>query len=309
MEFIKDTNLQFMQHRRTAVIVSVILLITSIAFITLRGLSFGVDFTGGTVIEIGYADTADLSEIRARLKSVGFDDFEVQYFGTAKDIVIRLAPEETVESAELSNTVLDALQTDGEALQMRRVEYVGPKVGAELREDGGLAMLYALIGILIYVAFRFEYRFAIGSVIALLHDVILTIGFFSVTGIDFDLSVLAAILAVIGYSLNDTIVIYDRIRENFMKQKRATTEAVINLSINQTLARTVVTSLTTMVVLVALLVFGGEGLVPFTAAMIVGIIVGTYSSVFISGASLMLFNLQQKDMQAVKKEGEEFGRV
>lgn len=309
MEFIKDTNLQFMQHRRTAVIVSVILLITSIAFITLRGLSFGVDFTGGTVIEIGYADTADLSEIRARLKSVGFDDFEVQYFGTAKDVVIRLAPEETVESAELSNTVLDALQTDGEALQMRRVEYVGPKVGAELREDGGLAMLYALIGILIYVAFRFEYRFAIGSVIALLHDVILTIGFFSVTGIDFDLSVLAAILAVIGYSLNDTIVIYDRIRENFMKQKRATTEAVINLSINQTLARTVVTSLTTMVVLVALLVFGGEGLVPFTAAMIVGIIVGTYSSVFISGASLMLFNLQQKDMQAVKKEGEEFGRV
>ena len=309
MQFIQDTNLPFLQKRRIAATTSLILLILAIAFVVLRGLSFGVDFTGGTVIEVGYSNPVDLLEVRAQLRVVGFDDAEVQYFGTAKDIIVRLAPDATVNNAELSNIVLNALKEEDASVQLRRAEYVGPKVGEELREDGGLAMLYALIGILLYVAFRFEYRFAFGAILALLHDVVLTIGFFSVTGIDFDLSVLAAILAVIGYSLNDTIVVYDRIRENFLKNSKSSTEAVINLSINQTLARTVMTSLTTLIVLLALLVFGGESLRPFTVAMIVGIVVGTYSSIFIAGASLMMFNLQRKDMQSVKKEGEEFGGV
>ena len=310
MQFIKDTNFQFMQHRYIAVVLSLSLFVIAIVFVVFRGMNFGVDFTGGTVIEVGYQEPVDdLSIIRDELYVAGFEGIEVQYFGSAKEVLIRLAPDETIENAELSNIVLDILRKEQASVQLRRVEYVGPKIGEELREDGGLAMLYALIGILFYVAFRFEYRFAFGAILALIHDVVLTIGFFSVTGVSFDLSVLAAVLAVIGYSLNDTIVVYDRIRENFLKQKKAATESIINFSINQTLARTIITSLTTLIVLIALLSFGGEGLRPFTTAMIVGIIVGTYSSIFIAGASLMLFKLQQKDMQSVKKEGAEFGKV
>ncbi len=309
MRFIRDTKIQFMRYRRLYAGISLTLFIISIALISLRGLNFGVDFTGGIVVELGYPETVELEQIRNRLSIAGFEEFEAQHFGSGKDVVVRLAPDDTRRQSDLSDFMLRELRHDEPAVQLRRVEFVGPKVGEELREDGGLALLYALIGILVYVAFRFEYRFAFGAVIALVHDVVLTLGFFSLTAINFDLSVLAAMLAVIGYSLNDTIVVYDRIRENFLKQKKALPEKIVNLSINRTLARTLITSLTTLMVLVALLVFGGEGIAPFTIAMMAGVIIGTYSSIYIAGAALLMFGLSGKDMAVVKKEGEEFGRV
>ncbi len=299
-----------MEKRGLAFAVSAALLLISAVSLALRGLNFGVDFTGGTIIEVGYQEAADLESVRARLSASGLENTSVQHFGSAKDVLIRAALDETAEQAELSNRVLDELRKDGD-VKLRRVEFVGPRVGEELREDGGLAMLYALIGILLYVAFRFEYRFAFGAVIALVHDVLVTLGFFSVTGIEFDLSVLAAVLAVIGYSLNDTIVVYDRIRENFLKLKKRTgvkVGAIINLAINKTLARTLVTSVTTMLVLVALFVLGSEVIRGFTVAMMVGIVVGTYSSIYVAGSSLLFLGLSAESMTQVKKEGEEFGR-
>lgn len=308
MRFIQNTNIQFMQQRKVFGIVSVSLVVLSIALVVFRGLNFGVDFTGGIVMELKYPQTADLEQIRSEVQTAGFEDFEVQYFGSAKDVVVRLSPENN-NTAQASEIVLQNLRQSVPEVKLQRVEFVGPKVGEELREDGGLALLYALIGILIYIAFRFEYRFAFGSIIALAHDVILTIGFFSISGVQFDLSVLAALLAVIGYSLNDTIVVYDRIRENFLRYRKETTVGVVNKSLNQTLSRTLITSMTTLFVLLVLFLFGGEGIRPFTIAMIVGIVVGTYSSIYISGAALMWFGMKTQDMQEVKKEGEEFGRV
>ena len=310
MRLLGETRLEFMGKRRLALIISFALLVLALASIGWRGLNFGVDFTGGTIIEVGYTKAVALDEIRSRLKTAGFESASVQHFGSAKDVLIRLALDENVAQAEVSNRVLGELQRDSE-VKLRRVEFVGPRIGAELREDGGLAMLYALVGILLYVAFRFESRFAFGAVIALIHDVLLTIGFFSLTGIEFDLSVLAAVLAVIGYSLNDTIVVYDRIRENFMKIKRKTgikVSSVVNTAINKTLARTLVTSMTTMLVLVALFALGSEVVRGFTIAMMVGIVVGTYSSIYIAGASLLFLGLRVESMMKVKKEGEEFGR-
>ena len=308
MRIIQNTKIQFMQQYKLFGWISIGLIVLSIAVILTRGLNFGVDFTGGVVLELKYPEAADLEQIRVQVKTAGFEDFEVQYFGSAKDVVVRLSPENN-NSAQVSEILLGELRKLNAGVQMSRVEFVGPKVGEELREDGGLALLYALFGILVYVAFRFEYRFAFGSIIALVHDVVLTLGFFSLTGLQFDLSVLAAILAVIGYSLNDTIVVYDRIRENFVRYRKQTTEGVINQSLNQTLSRTLITSMTTLLVLFALLVFGGEGILSFTAAMIVGVVVGTYSSIYIAGTSLMLLGIKTDDMQVVKKEGEEFGKV
>lgn len=299
-----------MEKRGLAFGVSLALILISVASISLRGLNFGVDFTGGTIIEVGYEEAVDLESVRGRLSAAGLENVSVQHFGSAKDVLIRAALDDGVAQAELSNKVLDGLRKDGD-VKLRRVEFVGPRVGEELREDGGLAMLYALIGILLYVAFRFEYRFAFGSVIALVHDVLVTIGFFSVTGIEFDLSVLAAVLAVIGYSLNDTIVVYDRIRENFLKLRKRTgvkVGAVIDSAINKTLARTLVTSVTTMLVLIALFVLGSEVIRGFTVAMMVGIVVGTYSSIYVAGSSLLFLGLSAESMMQVKKEGEEFGR-
>lgn len=307
MRLLKDTNIDFIGKSRLAVGLSLVAISVSLIAVFMRGLNFGVDFTGGTVVEVGYPQAVELGAIRDRLHAAGFEDSEVQYFGTAKDVIIRLMPIETAARSELSNALLNELRRDDPEVELRRVEFVGPKVGEELRESGGLALLYALFGILIYVAFRFEYRFAFGAVIALVHDVVLTVGFFSLTAIDFDLSVLAAILAVIGYSLNDTIVVYDRIRESFVRPKRHNAEDIINAAINRTLARTLVTSLTTLLVLSVLLILGGEGIAPFSIAMIVGVLVGTYSSVYIAGYSLLVFGLTKEDMQPVKKEGEEFG--
>ncbi len=305
MRILGKTSFEFMRYRRAALAASALLIVVSGASLALRGLSFGVDFTGGTIIEVGYPEAVELEPLRERLAQAGFGDAQIQHFGAARDVLIRVAPDESVAQSELSNRIIGALRAH-DTVTLRRVEFVGPQVGEELRESGGFAMLYALLGILIYVAFRFEHRFALGSIIALAHDVLITIGFFSVTGIEFDLAVLAAILAVIGYSLNDTIVVFDRIRENFLKMK---SEAVvtINKSINHTLARTLMTSLTTMLVLLALLAFGGEVIRGFTVALMVGVVVGTYSSIYVASASVLAFGVKREHVVPAKKEGANLG--
>ncbi len=298
------TKIDFMVGRKLAMTLSVILILVAIGSVILQGLNLGIDFTGGTLVEVGYKEPAQLTSVREALTSAGFGDATAQHFGTSKDVLIRLAPKEGIDSSELSDQAFAAINqsASGDA-DLRRVEFVGPQVGEELTEDGGLAMLYALIGILIYVALRFEYRFAVGSVIALIHDVLITIGIFSLFQIEFDLPVLAAVLAVIGYSLNDTIVVYDRIRENFRKIRKGTSEEIINTSLNQTLSRTLVTSLTTLLVLVALFLFGGEIIHGFALALIIGIIIGTYSSIYVASTAVLMLGISKADLMPVKKEG------
>ncbi len=303
MKLLKDNlKIDFMGKRKLALILSLALIIISIAAIIMRGLNLGIDFTGGTLVEVGYSDSVELESVRAALTSGGFNDAIVQHFGTSKDVLIRLpVADKSDDRAALSNNVLDALAVTGSP-EMRRVEFVGPQVGDELRDKGGLAMLYALIGILIYVALRFEWRFSLGSVAALIHDVILVVGFFAITQVEFDLTVLAALLAVIGYSLNDTIVVFDRIRENFRRLRKATSEEVINTSINQTLSRTLMTSITTLLVLIALFFFGGEVIHAFAIALIVGVIVGTYSSIYVASSSLLALNISKEDLMQPEVE-------
>ena len=301
----ENLKIDFMGKRKYAVVLSAILIIGSFAFLFTKGLSFGIDFTGGTLIEVAYPETAGLGGIRDVLEEVGFGDAQVQHFGTSRDVLIRIAPRADRASAELSEEVLAALKNADAAVEMRRVEFVGPQVGEELTEQGGLAVLYALIGILIYVALRFEYRFAVGAVAALVHDVIVTLGVFSLLQVEFDLTVLAAILAVIGYSLNDTIVVFDRIRENFRKMRKGAPQQVMNTSINQTLSRTIMTSLTTLLVLFALFFLGGEIIHSFALALIVGVFVGTYSSIFVAGASALALGVSKADLMPVEKEGKE----
>ncbi len=305
MQLIKDKlKIDFMGKRKIALAISIALIIVSIAAMSVRGLNLGIDFTGGTIVEVGYPDTVELEMVRQALSSSGFKDAIVQHFGTTKDVLIRLpvaAPDE--DKGSLSDRVIDALGSTG-APEMRRVEFVGPQVGEELRDKGGLAMLYALIGILIYVALRFEWRFSLGAVAALVHDVILVVGFFAITQVEFDLTVLAALLAVIGYSLNDTIVVFDRIRENFRRIRKATSKIIINTSINQMLSRTLMTSLTTLLVLVALFLFGGKVIHAFSIALIVGVIVGTYSSIYIASSSLLTLNVSKEDLMPVESANE-----
>ena len=303
---LSKTEIQFMSKRRYAVIASLALIVLSIASLIFKGLNFGIDFTGGTLIELGYPEPVKLAVVRQALRESGYERAVVQHFGTSHDVLIRLAPQAEKNSADLSDQIVEALRAKaGGDVDVRRVEFVGPQVGEALREDGGLAVVYALIGILIYVALRFEYRFSFGSVIAVMHDVIITLGFFSLTQTEFDLSVLAALLAVIGYSLNDTIVVYDRIRENFRKMRKADTQAIVNTSINQTLARTLVTSLTTLLVLLALFFLGGEVIHGFAVALIVGVLVGTYSSIYVASTSALMLGVSKVDLMLVKKEGAE----
>ena len=300
-----NANINFLGHRHIAVGISLVLVLVSLVLLATRGLEYGIDLTGGTVVEVGYPDTVELEPIRRQLADSGFERPTVQYFGTSRDVLIRLPPvDDAPDQALLSNQVLRALTMIGPAgLELRRVEFVGPAVGEELREKGGLAMVYALFGILIYIAIRFEWRLAVGAVLALVHDVVLTLGFFSVTRIEFDLAVLAAILAVIGYSLNDTIVVYDRIRENFRRMRKESVEFVMNSAVNQTLSRTVVTSLTTLIVLVALVLLGGPALFSFAIAMIVGVVVGTHSSIFVAAPAALMLGVDRKVLLPVKKEG------
>jgi len=300
--FNKTTTIDFLGKRLFALIFSALLMVASIGSLFVQQLSLGIDFTGGTLVEVGYSESVDLTKVRGALEQSGFKDASVQHFGTAKDVLIRLAPRDDVSSAELSDQAFTALASVAKA-ELRRVEFVGPQVGEELTNDGGLAMLYALLGILIYVALRFEYRFAVGAVIALVHDVVVTIGIFSIFQIDFDLPVLAAVLAVIGYSLNDTIVVYDRIRENFRKMRKGTSIEIINTSLNQTLSRTLVTSLTTLLVLLALFIFGGEIIHGFALALIIGVVIGTYSSIYVASTSIVMMGVSKADLMPVQKEG------
>lgn len=297
----------FMAKRKLAAMLSGTMLLVAIVAIAVRGLAFGIDFTGGTVIEIGYQQPADLTSIRDTLVSQGYPDAIVQNFGTDKDVLVRIAPREGEDKEKVGDHVVEVLQasTDGQTLEKRRVEFVGPQVGEELTEQGGLALLITLGAILIYVGLRFEYRFAVGSVAALAHDVIITIGLFALFQLEFDLTVLAAALAVIGYSLNDTIVVFDRIRENFRRIRKGTPSEIINASINQTLTRTVITSLTTVLVLLALFFLGGEVIHNFAFALLAGIFVGTYSSIFVASTIALAMGVSKQDMMPVKKEGAE----
>lgn len=303
--FKKETTFNFMGARKVAMFFSIVLILVAIGSIISRGFNFGIDFTGGTLVEVGYPQSVELTGIRDALDKNGYGDAVVQHFGTASDVLIRIAPKEGLSSAELSDNVFNTLKIQNGEVEMRRVEFVGPQVGEELTNDGGLAMIYALIGILIYVALRFEYRFAVGSVAALVHDVLVVLGVFSLLQLDFDLTVLAAILAVIGYSLNDTIVVFDRIRENFRKLRKGTPVEVVNTSLNQTLARTLMTSITTMLVLIALFVFGGELIRGFATALIIGVLIGTYSSIYVASASALALGITKEDLMPVEKEGVE----
>ena len=302
-----ESNIDFLGKRRITIAISLVLILISVALLATRGLNFGIDFTGGTLVEVGYPEAVELDPIRDQLDEAGFPGAQVVTFGTTRDVLIRLPPrEDDPDQAALSNMVLNALERDAVAApELRRVEFVGPAVGEELREQGGLAMIYALIGILIYVAVRFEWRFSIGSVLALVHDVVITLGIFSLLQLEFDLGVLAAVLAVIGYSLNDTIVVYDRIRENFRIQRKKGTEEVMNNAVNKTLARTIVTSATTLLVLLSLVFLGGAALQNFSIALIIGVLVGTYSSIFIAATAALLLGVDRQVLLPVKKEGAE----
>ena len=304
--FAKAPTFDFMGKRNIALTVSAVLLIVALGSLFTRGLNFGLDFSGGTLIELGYSQPVDLTSTRETLEQGGIADAVVQHFGTSQDILIRLAPKAGENDADLSTRVMSVLQKDGgEQIDLRRVEFVGPQVGEELAEDGGLAVLYALICIFIYVFFRFEWRFAVGSVLALFHDVLITLGVFSILQLDFDLTVLAACLAVIGYSLNDTIVVFDRIRENFRKMRKGSSIEITNTSLNQTLSRTLMTSITTLLVLMALFIVGGEIIHGFATALIIGVVIGTYSSIYVASSAAIMLGVSKADLMPVEKEGVE----
>lgn len=295
--------LPFMAYRKVAASISGILVILSLISLAVNGLKFGLDFTGGTLIEVGYSAPVPLEDIRNTIASAGYEHAVVVQFGAETDILVRLAQG---YSDELGSELIGALQKDftGE-IELRRIEFVGPQVGEELKEQGGIAMLMALGFIMVYIALRFQFKFSVGAVVALIHDVIITLGFFSWFQVDFDLTVLAAVLAVIGYSLNDTIVVSDRIRENFRKMRKGTAEVVIDQSLSETLARTLVTSLTTLLVLVALFVFGGELIHSFSLALLIGVGVGTYSSIYVAANILIMMNISKEDLIVPVKEGSE----
>ncbi|MGD8569414.1 MAG: protein translocase subunit SecF [Gammaproteobacteria bacterium] len=302
--FKKVPNYDFMGKRYIALALSAILFLGSVTSLFVKGLNFGLDFTGGTLIELGYSQPVDLKQVRDTLASGGFPDAVVQHFGTSRDVLVRIAPEGDENDSALSTRVTEMLQkATQDKIDLRRVEFVGPQVGDELANDGGLAVLYALICIFIYVFFRFEWRFALGSVIALFHDVTITLGVFSILGLGFDLTVLAACLAVIGYSLNDTIVVFDRIRENFRKIRKGSTLEITNASLNQTLSRTLMTSFTTLLVLIALFIVGGEIIHGFATALIIGIVVGTYSSIYVASTAAVILGVSRMDLMPVQKEG------
>ncbi len=306
MQLLNLTNtVNFMRLRVPALVLSTILILGSIASLAINSLNWGLDFTGGTLIQVGYEQPADLEAIRKQLADAEFGDAIVQNYGSSQEVLIRIAPREGIKASAIGDQVVVALRADGTQVEKQRIEFVGPNVGEELSEQGGLAMLVALICILVYVAMRFEWRFALGSVAALIHDVILTLGLFSIFQLEVDLTVLAAVLAVIGYSLNDTIVVSDRIRENFRKIRKATPEEVVNESLTQTLNRTIVTSLTTILVLLVLFFKGGALIHGFATALLFGVIIGTYSSIYIASSVALALGVSKEDLMPpeVEKEG------
>ena len=302
-----DIRFQFMKYRKIAAMASIALFTVSVLSLTFRGLSLGLDFSGGTLVEVTYETPVELESIRNTLIDNGYDDSQVVNFGTNLDVLIKVADQNG--NSSIGENIYNLLESNGFSGELKRVEFVGPQVGAELRDQGGLGMLVALFMILFYVAFRFQYKFALGAVSALGHDVVIILGLFSIFGWDFDLTVLAALLAVIGYSLNDTIVVSDRIRENFRTQRELGPQDMIDLSLNQTLGRTIVTSLTTLLVLFALFIFGGEMIKGFSLALILGVVVGTYSSIYVVANMLMSLTLTQEDLAIPEPEGADFDDI
>ena len=299
-----NTKFKFMKYRKIAGIISITLFIISVASLFFRGLSLGLDFSGGTLIEVSYETPISLEEVRSSLESNGYADSQVVNFGTNLDVLIKVADQSG--NSSVGEDIFNILRNQEIPIELKRVEFVGPQVGDELRDQGGLGMLIALFMILIYVAFRFQYKFALGAVTALGHDVVIILGLFSIFSWDFDLTVLAALLAVIGYSLNDTIVVSDRIRENFRTERVLEPIDMVDLSLNQTLGRTIVTSLTTLLVLFALFIFGGELIRGFSLALIIGVLIGTYSSIYVVANMLMSLTLTQEDLAVPEPEGADF---
>jgi preprotein translocase subunit SecF len=304
-------SFDFMGPRKIAVSISLIAIVISLVSLATRGLQLGLDFTGGVLIELQYDQPANLEAIRGLLNEQGYQGAVVQNFGSSTGVLIRLPPIEaesdtasssTTTASDVADQVVAVLRTADPSVERRRADTVSSQIGEELVENGGLAMLFVLLMVFFYIVLRFRWKFAAGANAALIHDVIITFGFFSVTGLEFDQSVLAAVLAVIGYSLNDTIVVYDRIRENFRLMRRGTAEAIINTSINQTLSRTIITALTTLLVLIALLILGGATVKDFSIALIVGIVVGTYSSIYVASAAALFLDVSPMDLMPPKRE-------
>lgn len=303
MEFFrKTTHFPFMATRKWWYGVSAVIMLASLAALGVRGLNFGIDFTGGVVLELAFPQAAELEKVRGALGQAGFGKAAVQSFGTPRDVLVRLLPEEGRDVNQLAESVLDAIRAYEPGVELRRTEVVGPQVGQELAEKGALAVLFTFLLIMAYVAFRFQWKLGVGAILAALHDPILILGIFAVTGLTFDLPVLAAILAVIGYSLNDTVVVFDRIRERFLSMRKGTSEQVMDAAINETLSRTIMTSFTTMITVLALLFFGGEILRGFATALAIGIVVGTYSSIYVASALALDLKLTARDLMPVQRE-------
>ena len=302
-------SIPFMKYRKIAGLSSIIIFVLAIVSLSFRGLSLGLDFSGGTLVEVAFEETVPLEDIRTNLASNGIEDFQVVNFGTETDVLIKAA--DKVSQGRLGDRIYEILANEysNQDLELKRVEFVGPQIGSELRDQGGLGMLVALGMILLYVAFRFQFKFAIGAVVALAHDVVIVLGIFSVVGWDFDLTVMAALLAVIGYSLNDTIVVSDRMRENFRTERGLEPVEIVDKSINQTLSRTLITSLTTLLVLFSLYVFGGELIKGFSLALILGIFIGTYSSIYVVANMLLSMSITQEDLAVPEPEGAEFDEL
>jgi len=302
-------SIPFMKYRKIAGLSSIIIFVLAIVSLSFRGLSLGLDFSGGTLVEVAFEETVPLEDIRTNLAINGIEDFQVVNFGTETDVLIKAA--DKVSQGKLGDRIYEILANEysNQDLELKRVEFVGPQIGSELRDQGGLGMLVALGMILLYVAFRFQFKFAIGAVIALAHDVVIVLGIFSVVGWDFDLTVMAALLAVIGYSLNDTIVVSDRMRENFRTERGLEPVEIVDKSINQTLSRTLITSLTTLLVLFSLYIFGGELIKGFSLALILGIFIGTYSSIYVVANMLLSMSITQEDLAVPEPEGAEFDEM
>jgi preprotein translocase subunit SecF len=305
MEFFKRTpRIRFLEKRRYWYAVSLLVIVGSAVAFVVRGLNFGIDFTGGVVIEAHFPVAPDLERLRAATAAGGLNDALVQRFGTTQDVLVRLPPAQGEAAREVTEQVRAALAKVDPGVEIRRTESIGPQAGRELAEKGATALLMALLFIGIYVIMRFQWKFAVGAIVAVLHDPFVVVGMFAITGMTFDLSVMAAILAVIGYSLNDTVVVFDRVRERLIQMRKATTREVMDTAINETLSRTLLSSGTTAIVVVALVLFGGEALRPFGVALLAGIVVGTFSSIYVAGALALDLGLSQRDLMPPEKRGE-----
>ena len=305
MEFFRiSRDIPFMSWGKYTTTISLVTFIAAVFFLVTKGLNLGVDFTGGTVLEVSYTHPADINRIRGTLAKLGMTDATVQNFGTSRDVMIRLPAKEEVSSAKLSETVFEALRQEDETADLRRVEFVGPQVGEELVENGALALLFVSLGIVAYLAARFEWKFGVSGIIANLHDVVIILGFFAFFQWEFSLTVLAAILAILGYSVNESVVIFDRIRENFRKMRRASVAQVIDNAITRTMSRTIITHGSTQMVVVSMLLFGGETLHYFALALTIGILFGIYSSVLVASPILMLLGVSRQDIVKPEKKEE-----